>query len=203
MKTFFLSCVALTALIGQASATTIEQNSTLPSGPYTSPSATTFSGDVRFNLTGSEPGIYRSPFEGTSAQDTGLFTSIEGTGSATFNVSGDQFSLIWGSPDSYNQLAFYSGADGGGSLLDTITGSSINPANGTGFSAVTISGLGTFGSVKLINDPGSNAFEVSSFNVSSVPLPAGLPMFGGAILALGGLAMVRRGRATARVKAAG
>ncbi len=173
----------------------------LPSGPYTSPFTTITTGDVRFDLTGSQQNVYRSPFEGTSAASTGLFTSIEGTGSATFNVSGNQLSLIWGSPDSYNQLAFYSGANGVG-LLGTVTGASINPGNGTGFSYVTIGGLGDFASVRLINDPGQNAFEVSSFNVSSVPLPAGLPLFGGAILALGGFAMVRRCRPAAGAKAA-
>lgn len=193
MKNLLLGCVAMAALIGQAQAYTISQSSTLPGGPYTSPIPDSSTPDVFTDRTTSDPGVYKSPFEGTSAYGS-LFTSIEGNGTATFNATGNQLSLIWGSPDTYNQLSFYSGANAGGDLLGTVTGSSINPANGTGFSYVTIGGLDTFGSFKLINNPGTNAFEVSTFNVSSVPLPAGLPMFGGALLCLGGLALLRRGR---------
>lgn len=198
MRNLLLGCVAMAALIGHAEALTITQTSTLPGGPYTSPVPDLSTPTVFTGLTMSEANVYRSPFEGTSAYGS-LFTSVEGTGTATFNQTGNQLSLIWGSPDSYNQLTFYSGINGTGSTLGTVTGSAISPSNGTGFSYVTISGLSTFGSFKLINDPGTNAFEVSTFNVSSVPLPAGLPMFGGALLGLSALALRRRGRKVAAV----
>ena len=142
--------------------------------------------------------VYRSPFQGTGA-DGSLYTSIQGNGSATFNVAGTKLSLIWGSPDYYNNLAVYSGANGSGMLLETINGASILPANGSGFSFVTISENTKFGSVVLSNTPGINAFEVSTF-VSSVPLPASAPLFGAALLALGvaGYGMKRKGSTTAR-----
>ena len=184
MRNLLLASVTLMGLASQVQAAVI-QSSTLPSAPYTSPVPTTFTGTVFTNLTTSLGGVYRSPFEGTSAPNS-LFTSVEGDATATFNLSGNVLSLIWGSPDTYNQLKFFSGVNGGGTLLDTILGSTINPANGTGFSYVTVSGIGNFNSVVLDNVPNSNAFEVSTFAVSSVPLPASLPLFGGALLALAG-----------------
>ena len=185
MRTLLLACVSLISLAGGANAA-VSQSSTLPGGPYTSPLTAFFTPTVLFNQHGSMGGVERSPFEGTGISDAdGAYTSIEGNGSATFNLSGNQLSLIWGSPDSYNNLSFYSGLNGLGTFLGTINGSSIAPANGTSFSFVTVSGLGNFGSFTLSNSPNINAFEVSTFNVSSVPLPAAFPLFGAALLGLG------------------
>lgn len=201
MIRLMMASAALAVAVCGAQAATIQQTSTLPgssTSDFTAPMLTATMGTVYNDISGSVDGLYRSPFDTTPYQNA-AYSSVEGNGSAYYNASGNQFSLIWGSPDSYNQLEFFSGAGGTGSLLSTISGSSIAPANGTGYSYVTISDVGNFGSVVLLNNPNANAFEVSTFSVSSVPLPASLPMFGGAVAVLGTIgAVLRRRNTTAR-----
>jgi hypothetical protein len=187
--------LALLAFSHDANAVTVsivsENVTTIPTTNFIStPVATT--GVFTLTATGSIDGVQRSPYEGTSIPDT-LYSVLSagwGAGSATYDCHGcNSFSILWGSPDSYNFLDFYSGADGTGTLLTTFSGSDLVPpaTAGLGFDQVLFSTLGTgsFSSVVLRNT-GQPAFEYSNVVVHA-PGPivgAGLP---GLILASGGL----------------
>ena len=108
-------------------------------------------------------------------------------------------SLLWGSPDSYNTIEFFAGADGIGTPLATIDGTNgdfihgnnLSDCCGSGFDLVSfLAKNGTVGSIKL-TDSGEAAFEYS--NIDPAPLPAALPLFAGG-LGLMGLLGRRRTR---------
>ena len=100
------------------------------------------------------------------------------------------FSMLWGSVDTYNVLAFY--APGVKSPVASFTGSDIiaEGATPSGFAGtfVSFTGLSAFRYVYF----GSNraAFEFS--NIAAVPLPAGGILL---LTALGGLVVARRRKA--------
>ena len=109
--------------------------------------------------------------------------------------------------NSYNQVAFYTGAAGGGSQLFTVTLAALPTLSGdyytgqdlscgctgTFFDLVTftlVTGPGgptDIGSV-VLSDTGQAAFE---FGVSQTPLPAALPLFAGGLGLVGLLAQRR------------
>jgi hypothetical protein len=99
------------------------------------------------------------------------------------------FSLLWGSLDAYNTLAFYDASD---ELITFFTGQDILNAGGTpsanGAAYVTISGLSPFRSVGFFSSQA--AFEFSNV-VAAVPLPAGGLLL---LTALGGLGIAARRR---------
>ena len=144
-------------------------------------------------VSGSVDGQYRSPFEGfAGGEDVDYFTvgspSLDAPNPAilAFETTWSAFSLLWGSFDSYNTLAFY---DANLDLIDFVTGSDILTAGGSPSGleavAVTISDIGAFQYVYFQSD--GAAFEFS--NVAAVPLPAGGVLL---LTALGGLAIARR-----------
>ena len=96
------------------------------------------------------------------------------------------FSFLWGSPDSYNTVNFYSGALGSGTLIASISGSALtHDTPGSGFDFVTFTATGgTIGSV-VLEDAGSAAFEYADqtlgTNGAQTPLPAALPLFAGGL----------------------
>jgi hypothetical protein len=107
---------------------------------------------------------------------------------ATYNqaTGTDVFSFLWGSPDSYNTVNFYSGVSGGGTLIASISGSALHddtPGSGYDFVTFTASG-GTIGSV-ILEDAGSAAFEYADQTLSGTtaetPIPAALPLFAGGL----------------------
>lgn len=183
-----------------------EDTSTLPPvGQIIDPTVDISSqfGTVLTGLTGaSVPGSYRSPFENFAAPHTipgayltAPFTAIGATGvpsSATYDFGSAQTSLValWGSPDAYNTLQFWSGLGGAGSLLATFTGSDLS-IQGFGHDLVTFlaEGAETFQSV-VLSSTGA-AFEFAAVEQNAVPLPAALPLFG---TGLGLLAYVGRRR---------
>jgi hypothetical protein len=112
-----------------------------------------------------------------------------------------EFQLFWGSPDAYNQVVFWSGDDGTGTMLAMFTGSDLTPpAPGTGNDFVTWAFNGvTVGSVELI-DTGTAAFEYAD-PLATTPLPATLPLFAGG-LGLVGLLSRRKRKAVSALSAA-
>lgn len=213
LKASIFALAATWSLTGQAA--TVAYNALPADGSYFAPTAVASTAPYSPDVTGSIGGIRTSPFN----DDTTRYNSVGANGSATFGVlppapspsedaqvfnaafvngppssgfgtGSGTFTFVWGTPDTYNRLSFYNGA----TLLDTVTGS----GNGTGSYLATVSGLGSYDRV-VFESIGQNAFEFAA--VSPVPLPASLPMFGGAVLALGGFAMLRRGRAGAPAKA--
>lgn len=125
---FFKSAILAAALFTVpmvASAVTVTTNRDMPTDVGTQLAPTSSSADFRLNFVGQDlsnpkPNS-RSPFEEFAGLvDTAFYNSIEGKGFAeyAFGSEQDTFSLIWGSPDSYNTLSFFLG----GSLVFSIAG---------------------------------------------------------------------------------
>ena len=91
------------------------------------------------------------------------------------------FSILWGSPDSYNSIIFV-GLDGSTTAL---SGNDLGVLTRQGFDFVTFTGSEDLASVELY-DNGTPAFEYAdpSFSLALTPLPPTLPMF------VGGLGMI-------------
>lgn len=122
-----------------------------------------------------------------------------GAGSATYNLSGSStYEFLWGSPDTYNTVSFYSDAGGTGTLLGTFTGAALSCfGNGgdctdTGFALTLFTDTdGSFGSVVLSDEQGEAAFEFGTV----APLPGTLGLFLGGLALLGFVALRRRSNA--------
>lgn len=149
-------------------------------------------------------GVSRSPFDETTPL-VGGFSTSSGFPESTpyFSVGPDnpdnpamlefsqnqrEFSFLWGSPDSYNELTF---------TLDNVVvgffaGTAVQPPTAVGSSFVNF--RGTFDTVTFFSD-GSNAFEWSSMSATAVPLPAAAWMMLAGLASLGFVA--RRKRAAA------
>lgn len=141
-------------------------------------------------------GQYASP---TGSLYGGNYVSVFGvpaTGSATFALAANEntFSFTWGTVDPYNTVVL---TDSRGTVY-TVTGDDIgNQIAGSiaGSLQTDVKFFDPYGSIvtaQLVST--QNSFEAGNFGqgVSSVPLPASLPLFA---LALGGLFVVARRKA--------
>ena len=168
-----LASVALASLVsvGSAGATVIATYSPIvPVDHYVAPTSTT--GTVFLNETGTVSGKYKSPF----SNGTSPYVAVE-KGFATYAVATSKsVSLVWGTPDSYNTVLFFSGT----TLVGSITGSSIGPGNGTGNYFADLTSTASFDKIEFAST--QPAFEFSNVTVSVVPLPTSLPLFGAALL---------------------
>ena len=186
------SALAMSAALPGAAATvqTTELDTADLNGltPMANPDAAAISGEVYENVTGSIGGLRLSPWDGSIHEATGVYTSVNAGASATYDFAGLQtgFSLIWGSPDSYNDL-----------VVRLITGDTLVASfDGTAAQGPVQVGAALFevGDVlfdRLVLSSGSNAFEFANLTATPVPLPAGGLLLLGA---LGGLAALRRKR---------
>lgn len=183
---------------------------TLPGSSFNpTPASST---NTLLNVTGEQSGLYRSPFENAQPGSGGVllsdggyglpgyaslqYTAIEAGGSATYNFAAGAsgLSLLWGSPDSYNTLTFYSGLNGTGTDLFSITGSALDlQSMGHDFVDFMMSD-GDFESVVLTTS--ANAFEFADLQdaPADAPLPATLPLFLGGLVGLGFLLRRRNGQ---------
>ena len=117
------------------------------------------------------------------------------TGSSTFTPGGsyNYFGLYWGSIDTYNTVSFYSGS----TLIGSVTGSMVPPANGSQTAANTnefvnfyLTG-GTYDHVVLSTT--SANFELDNVtygNVTATPEPSSIALLGTGFLGIAGV--VRR-----------
>jgi hypothetical protein len=106
-------------------------------------------------------------------------------GSATYNVNSSSFGLLWGSPDPYNQVAFFSGLNGMGSNLGEFNSTNLacfsTSCNETGFDLATFTDpSGDIGSVVLSNSTAA-AFEYG-IDPLSTPLPGTIYLFGSVLV---------------------
>ena len=197
-----LGVVGLSILSNAANAVTITQNAAdFTTNPGLTTNLTPTSSILYSLQTNSVDGLYRSPFENftpAGSQGPGYgnqFASIQQDGSALYNFSNPQnaLSLLWGSPDAYNSLAFYSGVGGTGSNLFTLTGGDLSIQT-FGHDQVQIA-LGNQSFLSVLLTSGGNAFEFANLqasNVAETPLPPALLLF--ASLGLVGLLTARRGK---------
>lgn len=125
-------------------------------------------------ITSGSSSTARSPYEDSAGSiRTGyadqLYTSIQANGAGIWNYAGNTLQFLWGSPDSYNLIQFYSGANGTGTLLGSIIGTDLLQAT-TGLNHDWVTLLvtsGLFQSIKL-SSIGQNAFEFTSLTASCV-----------------------------------
>ena len=191
---------ALAGMTTGASAAVIiasEDSTTLPATAFvTVPNSTT--GPFTLAAVGTIEGVQRSPWGDLDPRPYSVL-SPGGTGpsSATYNQGAGTltFSFLWGSPDSYNVVEFWSGVGATGALLGSFTGSSLTPPPplGSGFDFVTFLSDTAIGSVRLV-DLGPAAFEFA--NVSQTPLPAALPLFVAGLGAFGVAGLRRKRKAS-------
>ena len=160
---------------------------------------------------GSVANQYRSPYEDLSQTipsgfETAAYSSVR-SGSVAYNFQGgaNTLSILWGSPDSYNNLQFYDGESGTGNLLSTLsasgfgfTGSDLTPpaTGGLAHDLVTFTSTATFLSVVLSSTQA--AFEYAGLTAAlndtpvPTPLPPALLLFGSALVGLAALGRRRR-----------
>lgn len=158
---------------------------------------------------GSIGGSFQSPFNNTGLADTQSYFSIGGSNNGNgggspmtleFGTAVTEFSFLWGSIDSYNEIEFF---DAGQNSLGFISGSGVlgnpPPTNPTNYEEVVL--LSVFAdqsvgdSIKYITFASINqaALEIAFENPTAVPLPAsGLLLIG----AFGALYAARRKRTT-------
>ncbi len=206
--------LGLFAVSEQASAaalvqTTISSTTALTySGPAfqgAPPTPFASTGSFRQSVTGNDGGTTLDPYGGNGSTSTNAY-SAEGpgfsAGTATYNIGSSSVTVLWGSPDSYNEIQFYSAADAGGSLLASINGCGLTATgcSASGYDLVTFSfnPSTVIGSI-VTEDPGaigmSPANQSFEYDIvtSATPLPAALPLFAGG-LGLMGLLGLRKKR---------
>jgi len=195
--------LGLFAVTEQASAATLDQttiSSTTAltySGPAfqgAPPTPIASTGSFHQSVTGNNSMTTLDPYGGNASASTYAYSAIGpgfSTGSATYDIGSSSVTVLWGSPDSYNEIVFLS-----------VTGATLASIDGCGLSATGCSHSGydlvTFsfspstviGSI-IVEDPGtlgsSPANQSFEYDVvtSATPLPAALPLFAGGLGLMG------------------
>jgi len=149
--------------------------------------------------------VYRSPYQNINGttMETGYsgtqFSSVH-NGSATYNFAAGTtgVDLLWGSPDTYNTITFFTGASGGGAVMGTYTGSSLTAAGlilGLGHDLVKFTATGDIGSAILYSTQAAFEYNfVTEDNavIVGTPLPPALMLFGSGLVGLVVLGRRRR-----------
>jgi hypothetical protein len=167
---------------------------------------------------GSVPNITLSPyaFNNNGTQNTPynvISMDATGPGSIAYNVNANFFGLLWGSPDPYNEIEFFSGPNGTGAPISTLytgnvtggvfpgpvlTGGNLScfttVCQDTGFALTEFTDLtGTIGSVVLADISGNAAFEFGTVQGRlATPLPGAAALFAGGLGLLGLVGRRRR-----------
>jgi len=198
-----ISALALFALLPGAKAETVTlanqvaspNQSTATSSTIATPHSTTFFNFI-LSTSGSIPFEKLSPFSSNSVHYS-VISAIPGGGhngdpadfgSAVYNVpvGATTFTILWGSPDPYNQITFWSGPAGSNGVG---TGSAIIISGATSYLTAATADKGydlaTFDiagveSIEL-SDEGQSAFEYADITFGTTPLPPALPLFAGGL----------------------
>src|SRR6185437_7250892 len=175
----------------------------LPSPSVTTPIANSVTGNVEQGVSGSVSGERRSPFEDAATQTipalyantpyTSVSSPAAANSTATYNFSSpvNTLTFLWGSPDSYNTLSFYSGANGTG-LLGSLTGDSPILIQTLGHDLVTLQLDGGLDFSSVVFSSTQAAFEFAGLSATETgngpgetPLPATLPLFASGLGVMG------------------
>lgn len=217
--------VLLVGLMSSASASTVSISSQLAyNGSNDAPIFATIAPDAFTptfvqSVIGSIPNVERSPYETNTVGANTAYSVLSPGGdpapgsSATYNLYGaTKFTILWGSPDTYNHITFYSGLLGTGSVLSTDGASGVdyigtdtvcNPGlcNQLAWDLVSFSSTSGIGSV-VLSDAGTAAFEYGLAPLppqgpGTVPLPAAVWLFGSVVAGAAGASRLRRKRKAA------
>lgn len=137
-------------------------------------------------------GNWKSPFTGTPFAGTASYLAVlNGTFTVTYAALQSSLSFLWGTPDTYNSVAFYRGETLVGTLLGTtLISESGASAGNTTFVNTLVSVFGGFDTVAFLSS--QHTFEVGNVAATPVPGPvaaAGLPA---ALAVLVGFGLWRR-----------
>jgi hypothetical protein len=106
-------------------------------------------------------------------------------GSATYNINAPAAELLWGSPDLYNEVTFFSEPGGMGTNLGSFIGADLacfgTSCHATAFDLVTFAASsGDIGSVVLSNSMNGlgNAAAFEFAGPEPIPLPPAIYLFG-------------------------
>jgi len=185
LKTVAVAIGALGLMISAASAASVSFTNMTGPGDYPSPIPSliaTSSTNLEAHTTSSF-GSYTSPWDSSPHAGSGYF-AVRSGGSATFSGFGQatEISFLWGSVDTYNSIVF--NLVGGGT--ETVFGSDViisgAPA-GDGAIDTVITTTAAFDSFQFIST--DDSFEYANLQVSVVPLPAALPLYGAGMAIIG------------------
>lgn len=143
------------------------------------------------------PWLSPSPGHPGGSADPTNYMTVEAGGTATFELSkaAHYFGFLWGSVDKFNTVQFF----GKNGLLATFTGSDMPNSQGkTGLGGTFYANFTTNKEIwKVVLSSACDAFEIDDVRVSTVPVPAALPLFGAALAGLGVMSRRRRKNAAA------
>ncbi|WP_169543727.1 Npun_F0296 family exosortase-dependent surface protein [Sneathiella aquimaris] len=146
--------------------------------------ATSTTGTVNEGISGSLGGLYTSPWSGANAGAS--YTSVQGGATATYDFGSNvqtNLEFLWGSIDNYNTLAFYLNDV----LVENFDVGAVLAAPGVGLSGMTTATISIQDILfdEVVFGSAGNAFEYANLNISVVPLPAALPLYGAGVALLG------------------
>lgn len=193
--------VTLSTSLGPIGGASVENFNELGLGAVSSPTTLTGLDNATLTTSGAPtPAIVQgnnatvniAPFP-TGGVDTSNYLSVFGGSSATFTLShaANYLGLLWGSVDAYNTITFL---DGSNNVLNTFTGTDFVTHNGNQGAAGTFYAnfVSSVPFLKVVLSSTANSFEVDDVAVSTVPLPAALPLFGAALIGMGVFGRKRR-----------
>lgn len=193
LKTVAVAIGALGLMISAASAASVSFTEMVIPGDFPTPIgslAPTASNNFETH-TSSLFGSYKSPWEG-SAFDGSEYHAIREDGFATFSGFGEatEISFLWGSVDGFendgvtNKNSIVFNLVGGGT--ETVLGSDLifdGAPDGDGAINAIITTSAAFDSFQFIST--DDSFEYANLQVSVVPLPAALPLYGAGMAIIG------------------
>lgn len=187
LKHLALAAAALVALASAAPAATVHIGATSIQGfgntadvyaadfsALTPDDALWADGSAPTVASGNLSGVYQSPFNNTGLLGTQSYFSVTGSETLTFGTAQSGFSLLWGSIDSYNTIAFDNGLSFTGTDIVQLLGLS---AEGTNYEQVALISFSfeegsRFSSVTFHSSQPAFEFALAPTPAAMIPLPA-------------------------------